>query len=123
MPKQSFAQESDAWRQLAAAVARRAVEMPHLAAQAAELGALVERLAKLRGRQRRLKTQLLLVTGELQNGLDDGRGLAARLRAGVKQVFGFHSSDLNEFGAKPRRRTRRRQPEGSDPEAPEGPPS
>jgi hypothetical protein len=123
MPKQSFAQETDAWRQLASAVDRHAKEMPHLELQAAELADLVDRLSKLRGRQRRLRTQLLLVTGEMQNGLDDGRSLASRLRAGVKQVYGFHAGELNEFGTKPRRRTRRPRNQESDPDLPEGPPS
>ena len=123
MPKQSFAQETDAWRQLAGAVERHAQEKPHLEAQAAELAALVERVSKLRGRQRRLRTQLLVLTGELQSGLDEARNLASRLRAGVKQVYGFHATHLTEFGAKPRRKTKRPKGEAPAPGLEEQPPS
>src|SRR5262245_28641187 len=122
MPKQSFAQETVGWNQLAKAVDLHAGELPHLLAQAAELADLVARLYKLSIRQKRLTNQLRLVSSELQEGLEDGRQLASRLRSGVKQVYGFSAPVLGEFGTRPRRRkARRRTGETSDPDPTELP--
>jgi hypothetical protein len=122
MPKRSFAQETVSWDQLAKAVARHAEQLPSLTSQAAELAEVVARLYKLSGRQKRLLSQLRIVTRELQEGQEDGRLLAGRLRSGVKQAFGFSAPKLLEFGTKPRRRKlRRRSGDVSEPDPSEVP--
>jgi hypothetical protein len=122
MPKQSFAQETVGWSQLAKAIEHHAGELPHLAEQAAQLADLVAKLYKLRSRQKRFTSQLRIVSNELREGLEDGRTLAARLRSGVKQTYGFSAPKLGEFGTKPRRRKpRTRTGETSDPDPSEVP--
>lgn len=122
MPKQSFAQETVGWGQLAKAIERHAEELPHLVAQAAELADLVAKLYKLNSRQKRHLSQLRIVSTEMRESLEDGRTLAARLRSGVKQAYGFSAPKLGEFGSKPRRRkVRRRTGQTSDPDPTEVP--
>ncbi|HXO18458.1 MAG TPA: hypothetical protein VOA87_00885 [Thermoanaerobaculia bacterium] len=107
MPKSSYAQEVGTWDALAAALAKRGEEMPHLAEQCARLAEVVAEIKALDVRLSRETGRMRRTARELREARGVGRELESRLRAGLKQHFGAHGDGLIAFGSRPLRRPRR----------------
>jgi len=118
---QSFAEKSSRWAVAASNMREHLEEMPHVAADLAEMDAVVAEARALESQQEALRGQAREITAQLKELAKSGEKLRSRLRAHLQAKFGPTSESLLKFGFRPRR-TPRRKPDtpepGGSPETP-----
>jgi hypothetical protein len=121
---QSLAEKFSRWGVTASNLREHLEELPHAAADLAEMDRMVAEARALEGRQEALRGQAREISGELKALAKEGEKLRARLRAHLQAKFGPTSEALRKFGFAPRRTPRRtRVVEPPEPEVPAGSPS
>ena len=121
---QSLAEKFSRWGVTASNLREHLEEMPHVAADLAEMDQKISEARVLESRQEALRGQAREISGELKALAQEGERLRARLRAHLQAKFGATSEALRKFGFSPRRTPRRtRAAEPPEPEAPVSPSS
>jgi hypothetical protein len=124
----SVAETAREWKTLLTNVRSHLPDMPHLAADLAELERLLASVESSVAEQTDLKGRIgLLARGRVVE-LEQGRELRRRLVAQLQGRFGAKSEALRGFGIKPRKRSRTMkqiegEPQAPEPEEPEPEPS
>lgn len=118
-PGQSIAGTAGVWRTLADHIRDRLPDMPHLAAEHAELDRLLVRITDSLARQDTLKKEIRMLTRGREVDLELARESRRRLVAMVQGRFGATSEELVGFGLKPRKRNRIRKQIEGEPSPPE----
>lgn len=91
------------WDRLLEAVEVHAADLQWLEPFRAQLARALSNLRELSARRKALRLEMSQSAREIRALSDRGRGLAARLRAGVRAQYGHQSEELLEFGMKPLR--------------------
>jgi DNA anti-recombination protein RmuC len=119
---QSSAEKFSRWGITASNLREHLGEMPHVAADLAEMDRLIAEARALESQQEAIRGQAREVTAQLQDLAKNGEKLRSRLRAHLQARFGPTSESLLKFGFRPRR-TPRRKPATDAPEAKPGTPA
>lgn len=118
---QSLAEKFSRWGVTASNLREHLEEMPHVAADLAEMDQRVAEARELESRQEALRGQAREISGELKALAKEGEKLRSRLRAHLQAKYGPTSEALRKFGFAPRRTPRRtRVTETPEPEGPAG---
>jgi hypothetical protein len=119
---QSSAEKFSRWGITASNLREHLEEMPHVAADLAEMDRLIAEARALESQQESIRGQAREVTAQLQELAKNGEKLRSRLRAHLQAKFGPTSESLLKFGFRPRR-TPRRKPDTDAPETKTGTPA
>ena len=119
---QSSAEKFSRWGITASNLREHLEEMPHVAADLAEMDKLIVEARALESQQEAIRGQAREVTAQLQELAKNGEKLRSRLRAHLQARFGPTSESLLKFGFRPRR-VPRRKPGTDAPEAKPGTPA
>lgn len=112
------------WHQTTVAAEANVGDLPHLEGHRIRLEDLKQLAQGLRIQQATLTASKQEVTRQLQRVMDEGRTVAAFLRAGIREHYGRESEKLVEFGMQPFRGIRRpSEPIPTTPVVPGGEPS
>jgi hypothetical protein len=128
--KGAFADFTDDWQMLITNVRENASELPDLTVQLAALEKVLEEVLSMGARQQSRRGDKQQESKELRGKQREGRGIAAKLRAGIKSHLGYTSPLLHKFRIKPLAVKKRRsagsenppeepKPENPAPEPPE----
>jgi hypothetical protein len=104
------------WQELASSLSANSADVPHLEGHRTQLADLLKQAQDLSTQQAALTASKQEVTKKLQGIMDDGKKVAAFLRAGVRQHYGTRAEKLVEFGLRPFRGLRRKATDPSTPE-------
>jgi hypothetical protein len=115
MPK-TTGETLSGWQELASSLSVNSADVPHLEGHRTRLADLLKQAQDLSTQQAALTASKQEVTKKLQGIMDDGKKVAAFLRAGVRQHYGTRAEKLIEFGLRPFRGLRQKK---SDPSTPE----
>ena len=119
---QSSAEKFSRWGITASNLREHLEEMPHVAADLAEMDRLIAEARGLESQQEAIRGQAREVTAQLNELAKNGEKLRSRLRSHLQARFGPTSESLLKFGFRPRRTPRRKL--GTDePEAKPGTPA
>ncbi len=109
---QSLAEKFSRWGVTASNLREHLEDMPHVAADLAEMDRMVSEARTLESRQEELRGQAREIGAQLKGLAKEGEKLRSRLRAHLQAKFGPTSESLLKFGFRPRRTPRRtRSPE------------
>ena len=116
---QSLAEKFSRWGVTASNLKEHLEELPHVAADLAEMDGMVLEARTLESQQEALRGQAREISSQLRELAKEGEKLRARLRSHLQAKFGPTSEALRKFGFVPRRTPRRtRGPKTPEPEAP-----
>jgi hypothetical protein len=115
MPKTS-GETLSGWQELSSSLSANAAEIPHLEGHRTRLADLLKQAQDLTTQQAALTASKQEVTKKLQGIMDEGKTVAAFLRAGVRQHFGKRAEKMVEFGLRPFRGLHRKPTDPSTPE-------
>ena len=119
---QSSAEKFSRWGITASNLREHLEEMPHVAADLAEMDRLIAEARALESQQEAIRGQAREVTAQLNELAKNGEKLRSRLRSHLQARFGPTSEALLKFGFRPRR-TPRRKPDTDTPETKAGTPA
>ena len=118
---QSLAEKFSRWGVTASNLREHLEELPHVAADLAEMDQMVVEARALESQQEALRGQAREINSKLKELAKEGERLRSRLRAHLQAKFGPTSEALRKFGFAPRRTPRRpRVVEAPEPERPAG---
>src|SRR5688500_17926621 len=118
---QSLAEKFSRWGVTASNLKEHLEEMPHVAADLAEMDRIVSEARTLESQQEALRVQAREISVDLEKLVKEREMLRARLRSNLQAKFGPTSEALRKFGFSPRRTPRRtRVVETPEPVAPAG---
>ena len=107
----SFADFTNAFSHLSAALTANSQDVPQLAAQHEALKAALASASTLSSRRDAVRADLQQATTDLKAQMKLARAVYSRLRHGLRQQYGPTSDKLVEFGVKPTgRRTKKKVP-------------
>ena len=104
---QSSAEKFSRWGITASNLREHLEEMPHVAADLAEMDGLLTQARTLESQQEAIRGQAREVTAQLKELAKSGEKLRSRLRSHLQAKFGPTSENLRKFGFAPRRIPRR----------------
>lgn len=104
---QSLAEKFSRWGVTASNLREHLEDMPHVAADLAEMDRMVSEARTLESRQEELRGQAREIGAQLKDLAKEGERLRSRLRAHLQAKFGATSESLLKFGFRPRRIPRR----------------
>jgi hypothetical protein len=104
----SFAEKFSRWGVALATLKEHLEEMPHVAADLAEMERLLSEARTLEVRQEDMRGQAREVNVRLKEITKDGERLRSRLRSHLQAKYGATSESLLKFGFRPARVPRRR---------------
>ena len=107
MPK-TTGETLSGWQELTSSLTANTAELPHLEGHRTRLADLLKQAQDLTTQQAALTASKQEVTKKLQGIMDEGKTVAAFLRAGVRQHFGKRAEKMVEFGLRPFRGLRRK---------------
>jgi hypothetical protein len=114
---QSSAEKFSRWAVTASNLREHLEEMPHVAADLAEMEGKITEARALESQQEAIRGQAREVTAQLKELAKDGEKLRSRLRSHLQAKFGPTSESLVKFGFRPRQ-TPRRAPSTQAPKTP-----
>ncbi|HEY0782766.1 MAG TPA: hypothetical protein VGE98_09945, partial [Thermoanaerobaculia bacterium] len=97
----SFADFTNAFSHLSAALTANSQDLPQLAAQHEALKAALATASTLSSRRDAVRADLQQATADLKAQMTLARAAYSRLRHGLRQQYGPTSDKLVEFGVKP----------------------
>lgn len=117
----SFAEKFSRWGVALATLKERLEEMPHVAADLAEMERLLTEARTLEVRLEDTRGQAREINARFKEITREGERLRSRLRSHLQAKFGATSESLLKFGFRPARVPRRRPAVVDEPKAPAPP--